>query len=333
MAIRIAVCDDEEEQLQSLSGLLSKWAGHSGLSLDMRTFPSAEAFLFAYEEDSAYDILILDIEMKDISGMELARRIRKEDKRVEILFLNSHFEFISEGYEVDALHYLTKPVAEEKLYAVLTKALDRLSTEPPSLIINCQGETIKLYETDILYVESFLHYISIHTVPHASGRAFSYESPGIYSASHGSPVHEGSKKIPRTSGSTLMHQGSGIPQASGNSTVRQGPGIPPKTVPTERLPANPRPQEYRIKESISAFEKKLSADFFRIHRSYLVSLKHITRISRTSVTLDVRMEEGHSMEMGHSMEKRHSMEERHSIELPLARGKYDEINEAFIRRN
>ena len=180
MAIRIAVCDDEEEQLQSLSGLLAKWTGHSGLSLDMRTFPSAEAFLFAYEEDSAYDILILDIEMKDISGMDLARRIRKEDKRVEILFITSHFEFISEGYEVDALHYLTKPVSEEKLYAVLTKALDRLSTEPPSLIINCQGETIKLYETDILYVESFLHYISIHTVPHASGRVPSYESPGVY---------------------------------------------------------------------------------------------------------------------------------------------------------
>ena len=309
MAIRIALCDDEEEQLQNLSGLLSKWAGHSGLSLDMRTFPSAEAFLFAYEEDSAYDILILDIEMKDISGMDLARRIRKEDKRVEILFITSHFEFISEGYEVDALHYLTKPVSEKKLYAVLTKALDRLSTEPPSLIINCQGETIKLYETDILYVESFLHYISIHTVPHASGRVSSYESPGVYSVSHGFPVHEG-PKIPRASDNSPMRQVPGTPCVSGSPPMRQGSGIPHKTVP-----APPRPQEYRIKESISAFEKKLSADFFRIHRSYLVSLKHITRISRTSVTLDVSMEVGHS------------------INLPLARGKYDEINEAFIRRN
>lgn len=279
MAFRIAVCDDEEEQLLSLTSLLSKWAGRSGLSLDVRTFPSAEAFLFAYEEDSACDILILDIEMKDISGMELARRIRKEDRHVEILFVTSHFEFISEGYEVDALHYLTKPVAEEKLYAVLTKAVDRLSTEPPSLIISCQGKTIKLYEADILYVESFLHYISIHTVPHASGRVSSYDSPGGYNAS-GSPF------------------------------MRQGSGIPHKTIP-----ANPGPQEYRIKESISTFEKKLSADFFRIHRSYLVSLKHITRISRTSVSLDW------------------DMEEKHSIELPLARGKYDEINEAFIRRN
>ncbi len=233
MTIRIAICDDEEEQLRHLSGLVGEWARGLNLGFETRTFPSAEAFLFAYEEDNSYDILILDIEMKAISGIELAKRIRKEDKRVEILFITSHFEFISEGYEVDALHYLTKPVAEDKLHAVLAKALDRLHTEPPSVIISCDGETVKLREPDILYVEAFLHYISIHT--------------------------------------------------------------------GER--------EYKIKESISSFEKRLSADFFRVHRSYLVSLKAVTKISRTDVTL-----EGGTL-------------------LPLARGKYDAVNRAFIERN
>lgn len=233
MAIRFAICDDEEEQLQYLKSLVSEWARRLNLTIQLRTFTSAEAFLFAYEEDSAYDVLLLDIEMKDISGIELARRIRKEDNHVEILFITSHFEFISEGYEVDALHYLTKPVAEDKLHAVLDKALDRLHTEPPYVIISCEGETVKLHEPDILYVEAFLHYISIHT-PH---------------------------------------------------------------------------REYKIKESISSFEKRLSDDFFRIHRSYLVSLKAVTRISRADVTL-----EGGAL-------------------LPLARGKYDAINRAFIERN
>ena len=86
--------------------------------------------------------------------------------------------------------------------------------------------------------------------------------------------------------------------------MRQGSGIPHKTVP-----APPRPQEYRIKESISAFEKKLSADFFRIHRSYLVSLRAVVRIGRSSVTLE------------------------NGVELPLARGKYDGVNRAFIEWN
>ncbi len=66
---------------------------------------------------------------------------------------------------------------------------------------------------------------------------------------------------------------------------------------------------YRIKESIAAFEAKLSADFYRSHRSYIINLKAVERISRTSVTL------------------------AGGIAIPLARGKYDSLNRAFIERN
>lgn len=233
MPYRIAVCDDEEEQGRTAGEVISKWSRLSGHACQVRFYPSAEAFLFEYQEDRTCDILLLDIEMEGLSGIELAKRIRREDKRMEIIFLTSHFEFIGEGYEVDALHYLMKPVPEDKLMAVLSKAAERLAEEPLSVVILCEGETIRLYETDILYVEAFLHYISIHT--------------------------------------------------------RMG--------------------EYKIKESISAFSEKLSADFYRIHRSYLASLKHIRKISRTSVIMEDQKE------------------------LPLARGKYDDINRAFIERN
>ena len=195
-------------------------------------FASAEAFLFEYEEDKAYDILLLDVEMKNMNGIELAKRIRKDNNRAEIIFITSHFEFVGEGYEVDALHYLIKPISVEKLTQVLTKAAEKLSVEPPSVVISCEGETVKLYESDILYVESFLHYIVIHT----------------------------------------------------------------------------KDNEYKIKENISVFENKVSDVFYRIHRSYLVSLKYITRISRTSVNIG-------------------------NTELPLSRGKYDNINRAFIEHN
>ncbi|HBA50322.1 MAG TPA: DNA-binding response regulator [Lachnospiraceae bacterium] len=233
MTYHIAICDDDEAQLESLHTQISSWSRHSGYPCEIHCFPSAEAFLFAYEDDKTCDILLLDIEMNGISGISLAKRIRRERHRTEIIFITSHFEFISEGYEVDALHYLTKPVPEEKLAAVLDRAAERLGQEPSYVIIACEGETVKLYEKDILYVESFLHYISIHTTK----------------------------------------------------------------------------KEYRIKENISGFEEKLSADFFRIHRSYLVSLKYIIRISRSVVTL------------------------AGNVELPLARGKYDEINRAFIAQN
>lgn len=232
MKYHIAVCEDEQDQMESIASAVSAWGAKTGYSCEVAAFPSAEAFLFAYEENRAYDILLLDIEMKKITGIELAKRIRRDGSRAEIIFITSHFEFAGEGYEVDALHYLVKPVSEEKLMQVLSKAADRLSVEPPSLIISCEGGTVRLYESELLYVEAFLHYSILRT----------------------------------------------------------------------------REREYKVKESISAFEQRLSDDFYRAHRSYLVSLKHITRISRTSVRIG-------------------------ETELPLSRGKYDAINRAFIEHN
>ena len=232
MKYRIAICDDEQNQIEYITSIVTSWSNHKGHSCEIRTFASAEAFLFEYEEDKAYDILLLDVEMKNMNGIELAKRIRKDNNRAEIIFITSHFEFVGEGYEVDALHYLIKPISVEKFTQVLTKAAEKLSIEPPSVVISCEGETVKLYESDILYVESFLHYIVIHT----------------------------------------------------------------------------KDNEYKIKENISVFENKVSDVFYRIHRSYLVSLKYITRISRTSVNIG-------------------------NTELPLSRGKYDNINRAFIEHN
>lgn len=228
---KIAVCDDELFELNAVSTIVEQWSARTGKKINMETFPSAESFLFHYAEHKDYDILLLDVEMKELSGIELAKQIRKDNKHVEMVFITSHFEFAGEGYEVDALHYLVKPVKEEKLFEVLDKAVKKLSEEPENLVISCDGEIIRLFEDDILYAESFLHYISIYT---------------------------------------------------------------------DR-------QEYKIKKNLSEFEKEVSESFFRIHRSYLVNLKAVTRISRTGVLLNG------------------------TIELPLARGKYDAINQAYIR--
>ena len=134
---------------------MASWIAHEGNRCEVRTFASAEAFLFEYEEDKAYDILLLDVEMNNMSGIELAKRIRKDNSRAEIIFITSYFEFIGEGYEVDALHYLIKPVSAEKLMQVLDKAAKKLTANPPSVVISCEGETVKLYEADILWRNYF----------------------------------------------------------------------------------------------------------------------------------------------------------------------------------
>ena len=76
MTYTIAVCDDEQDQIEKLLSAVTAWSNQNGYNCDIRTFASAEAFLFAYEEDKAYDILLLDVEMKGISGSSLAAWIR-----------------------------------------------------------------------------------------------------------------------------------------------------------------------------------------------------------------------------------------------------------------
>ena len=75
--------------------------------------------MFRYAEDKRWDILLLDIEMPGMDGVTMARRIRKENETVQIVFITGYSEYISEGYEVAALHYLMKPVDKDKLFATL----------------------------------------------------------------------------------------------------------------------------------------------------------------------------------------------------------------------
>ena len=158
--------DDEETALLQLKNAVSAWAAQRQHSIDLAAFSSAERFLFAYAENRAFDILLLDVEMEGMSGLELARQLRRDGLRAEIIFITSHFELCGEGYEVDALHYLIKPVSGERLHTVLDRAAQRLSVEAPSIVISCEGETVKLPEQEILYIEAFLHYIAIYTANH-----------------------------------------------------------------------------------------------------------------------------------------------------------------------
>ena len=86
-----------------------------------------------------------------------------ESGNVEIIFITSHFEFIGVGYEVDALHYLVKPVKAGKMEEVLSKAKCKIEAGEPSIIIHYEGEVVKLYEKEILYLESLSHYVTIYT--------------------------------------------------------------------------------------------------------------------------------------------------------------------------
>ena len=154
---KIAICDDEQKQIEYLSGAVSAWASKNCHAAEIRTYSSARSFLFDYSEEKDFNILLLDIEMPGMNGMELAKTIRKENGIAQIVFITGYPEFMSEGYDVSALHYLMKPVKEEKLLSVLDKASERIEQKEESLVLETENGIIRIKFSQIMSAEAMGH--------------------------------------------------------------------------------------------------------------------------------------------------------------------------------
>ena len=233
--MRIAICDDEQAQQLLVEKYLLEWGKEHHCSIVTNLFPNGESFLFSWEEDKGYDLLILDIEMGKMNGMELAGEVRKQDEEIPILFITGYDSYMAQGYEVSALHYLLKPVNKEKLFAVLDrlqKNRERNDVEE-KLLFQTEEGNLSLPISKIWYVEAYGHQSILYT----------------------------------------------------------------------------QEEEYVLKQNISAVEKQFEGrkELIRCHRSYLVSLQHISAIVKNEIILDNK--------------KR----------LPVSRNLSKEVNAAFIK--
>lgn len=172
MGYRIAVCDDDAQYAQYLSELAARWAEQAGAEAEVEQFPSAEAFLFRYGEKKDFDILLLDIEMTGMDGVALAKAVRAESEDTQIVFVSGYTDYIAQGYEVSALHYLTKPVNPDKLLEVLTRAAGRLARNEPFLTLELPGETVRVPLGKIRYLDVLHNYVTVH-----AGRDYPVKRP------------------------------------------------------------------------------------------------------------------------------------------------------------
>ena len=210
MAYRVAIVDDSTTDAEFVQDILNSWANQRQTDIQAEVFPSSESFLFRYAEDKDWDILLLDIEMGNMDGVTLAKKIRQDNESVQMVFVTGFADYISEGYEVAALHYLMKPVKQDKLFAVLDRAIAVMQKTERVILLPVGGEMLRLPISQVQYVEAFSHTVAIIT---------------------------------------------------GTDTIQ-------------------------VKMPISEVEKLLGEGFIRCHRSYLVGLKHIARLSKTEVILD-----------------------------------------------
>lgn len=162
MKYQIAICDDCEADTAYMTSMVYLWGASRKCQAEVQQFSSAESFCFAYAGKKDWDILLLDIEMGKMDGVTLAKKLRKENDTLQIIFVTGYSDYISEGYEVSALHYLMKPVKQEKLFSVLDRAAEKLQKNDKVLCLEVSGEIVRLPVYKIRYADVRSNYITIH---------------------------------------------------------------------------------------------------------------------------------------------------------------------------
>lgn len=153
--MRVALVDDTQEERQILSAILDEELPQA----DVFTFTDGESFLKDWENNT-YDLILLDIYMDEMLGVDVARKVRETDLDVRIVFCTTSNEFASESYEVGANYYLQKPVSINSFQRML-KMIRLDDYELNRFITLPDGQKIVL--RNITYTEYYNHSIIIHS--------------------------------------------------------------------------------------------------------------------------------------------------------------------------
>ena len=159
--MKVAIVDDEREVRDLLSSYLSRCEKEWNLSFTVDPYESGDAFLAA--GSSGYDILLLDIDMPGVSGIDTARQVRRFDSSVVIIFITNMAQYAIYGYEVEAMDYILKPVLFYDFSLKFQRAVRRAARRgEQKLVLNTgEGGTVVAVK-DILYVEVLGHYLLYH---------------------------------------------------------------------------------------------------------------------------------------------------------------------------
>ena len=160
--IRIAIVEDEAAVREQLTGYVQRYTRQYGTTFEVTEFSDGVEILDEYRP--MYDIVLLDVEMKHLDGMETAQRIRELDKDVVLIFITNMAQYAIKGYAVGALDYVLKPVPYFAFSQQLQKAVEKLSRRVRHyLAVPVEGGLRRLDTASIYYLESEGHRVHFYT--------------------------------------------------------------------------------------------------------------------------------------------------------------------------
>ncbi len=158
----IAVVEDEREFADQLQEFLKRYEEEQDTKFKISIFADGSEILEDYQ--CVYDIILLDIEMPQVNGMEAAERIRMVDPDVVLIFITNMGSYAIRGYEVEALDFVMKPITYYGFAMKMTRALKRVRRkEQQQIVLTLSGGMKKLSIQQIYYIEVQNHMLHYHT--------------------------------------------------------------------------------------------------------------------------------------------------------------------------
>lgn len=153
--MKIAIVEDEREHRELIKKYIQDACESKGIHSQIFEFESGEQFLFENEDINA-DVAFLDIQMPGMSGVELARKLRECNNDIAIAFATGIDDYIEEGYELEAIHYLRKPIDKDKI-ALCIDRIGKVKEDNRYVLIDTSDGRCKVNIKNIVSIEAVAH--------------------------------------------------------------------------------------------------------------------------------------------------------------------------------
>lgn len=163
--MKIVICDDSPAYRERYSGIVTELASKHGIDIELQIYESGDPMLFAFENPKFFaDIIFLDINMPGLSGVDVAKKLREQEYRNEIIFITVSKNHMLKGYDVGALHYVVKnETSPEEFEQIFLRAVEAVkSKKQKTCLFTGGGEHRNIPVHTILYFTVFKKIVTVH---------------------------------------------------------------------------------------------------------------------------------------------------------------------------
>lgn len=158
--MKIAICDDNNNYINIIEARIERLSNSKD---ECDTYESGETLVGAYKNNERYDVIFLDMEMSGMNGIETANKIREIDEHTIIIFITCHTEYMRESFKCSPFRFLIKPVEDSEFQEVYRDICKKMKKQRKTFTFTENKARVRLFSDDIIYFESYDHWIWIHT--------------------------------------------------------------------------------------------------------------------------------------------------------------------------